>query len=323
MDQPSNELFKVWHYLYQKEYKMDSTEAVTRFRNFKESVKRVISHNADTTKSWKIGLNQFSDLTVSEFQSKHLSPIVETNYSGVIPSNGYYETKLYYSSADGPASWDPIDYTVKCGKVWDQLSCGCCYAFSMVNAIECNFNIATNVLPALSRQQIVDCNPLTGGCNGGNPPAVSYYAKSQGLMNDADYIFKGVKNDVCSYDSTKASVYVDGAETTGNNFPTAPNPFYSSSTIYNILTRGSLSVCIDANPIMDYSSGIIELTGCSGINHAVMIVGYGAENGKKYWIVKNSWNTWWGEKGYMRVLVKDDAQGNCFLYNNVFRPFKN
>ena len=97
-------------------------------------------------------------------------------------SKGYYEIISYYTSRDWTKTWEPIDYTTKCGKVWDQGGCVSCYAFSMVNTIECNYNLKTGILPQLSRQQIVDCNSLTGGCNGGYPPSVGYYAHSQ---NDA------------------------------------------------------------------------------------------------------------------------------------------
>jgi KDEL-tailed cysteine endopeptidase len=54
---------------------------------------------------------------------------------------------------------------------------------------------------------------------------------------------------------------------------------------------------------MLYKSGIISSSGCgTNINHAVNMIGYGTDaNGYKYWLLKNSWGTSWGEKGFFRV----------------------
>jgi aminopeptidase C len=66
---------------------------------------------------------------------------------------------------------------------------------------------------------------------------------------------------------------------------------------------------------MQYKSGIISSSACgTSLNHAVNLVGYGSENGKNFWIVRNSWGTNWGEKGYFRVArSRQDGPGVCGL----------
>ena len=78
------------------------------------------------------------------------------------------------------------------------------------------------------------------------------------------------------------------------------------------LTQQPLSVIIQANQrtFQTYSTGVLS-SGCgTDLDHAVLAVGYGTENGQEYWLIKNSWNTWWGEEGYMRLKMQDGA-GIC------------
>jgi len=69
-----------------------------------------------------------------------------------------------------------------------------------------------------------------------------------------------------------------------------------------------LSIAVAANDFQTYDSGILECY-YTQLNHGVLLVGYGTEAGKDFWIVKNSWGANWGEKGFVRVST--DASSNC------------
>ena len=68
-----------------------------------------------------------------------------------------------------------------------------------------------------------------------------------------------------------------------------------------VAENGPVSVALDASGMQSYRGGIYSGRDCrndvSGLNHAVLVVGYEPN----YWIVKNSWGTYWGENGYIRV----------------------
>merc|ERR1712203_8446 len=68
-----------------------------------------------------------------------------------------------------------------------------------------------------------------------------------------------------------------------------------------IFARGPIACTIDANPLHDYTTGIISTEG-SGVDHVISVVGWGTDATQGlYWIVRNSWGEYWGENGFVRV----------------------
>jgi len=74
----------------------------------------------------------------------------------------------------------------------------------------------------------------------------------------------------------------------------------------HLYEHGPVSVAFEVvDDFMDYESGVYTSTDCGNtpmdVNHAVVAVGYGHEDGMDYWIVKNSWSADWGDQGYFKI----------------------
>lgn len=149
----------------------------------------------------------------------------------------------------------------------------------------------------LSQQNLVDCIQQ-GICQGNWIDVAFEYAKN-GICALADYPFLGDRGvgSQCKADwfSSYASVsrYLD-------------IPWGDEQLLKNAVgLYGPVGVAIDTSlPSFDnYQGGIYQEDRCSTNNpvHAVLVVGYGSENGVDYWLIKNSWDTFWGENGYIRM----------------------
>merc|ERR1712087_598010 len=71
------------------------------------------------------------------------------------------------------------------------------------------------------------------------------------------------------------------------------------------------------------SSGVLT-TGCgSQLDHGVLAVGYGVEDGTKYWKVKNSWGSSWGDSGYLKIERGAGGSGECGILMSASYPVVN
>jgi len=179
-------------------------------------------------------------------------------------------------------------------EVKDQMQCGSCWAFCSVAAMEGAYYLKHNELLSLSEQQIVDCDTDDHGCSGGWPTdAMNFIKNHGGMMLESDYGYQGYEGS-CKFVASKAKMNVKSVHTFASK----------EEKIMNALQQyGPLAIAIDATKFNYYSSGIMNGAGCSAgmPDHGVTIVGWGVEDGTKYWIVKNSWGEDWGEDGYVRV----------------------
>ena len=187
--------------------------------------------------------------------------------------------------------------------VKDQGDCGSCWTFSSTGALEGQYAIKNGTLKSFSEQQLVECVNMCGGCDGGDYTIVfGIYGMNNKFETESSYPYTSGKAGLvgtCKYDKTKGIFETKGTGTVKAK---------SSDALRSALNSGPVSVGIqaDCTPFRNYKSGIFNSSCGTNLNHAVLLVGYGAN----YYILKNSWNSNWGESGYMRMAI-EDGNGIC------------
>lgn len=209
------------------------------------------------------------------------------------------------------------------GPVKNQGSCGSCWAFSAIVALEGALGKKNNKYVSLSEQQIVDCSPANGGCNGGDPQFaytdIMSKFPSRGVYTNAVYPYTGVtgtcQNKGTTYGASMTNWIIGEGQAIGTYGTPAGNEAWLENAVTNL---GPVSVCLYvSNNLFSYTSGVYTESTCTqtvwdSMNHCVAVVGFGtdAASGKKYWIVRNSWGTSWGQGGYI-YLEKNKGNQLC------------
>ena len=269
-------------------------EYLARFKIFRQNLRRM-EDRANANAMFIEGVTKFSDLTPNEFRRTYLN--LDVNVLNTIHFEEA-EPILHFGAEEN------FDWLETLNPVKNQGSCGSCWAFSTVANLEGLYYIKYGQHKRFSEQMLVDCDTSDSACNGGLMEYTFEWIKSNGgLMLESDYAYTGKKG-TCKSDSSKYAVKVTGYTKLSSD---------DETDILNYLVEtGPLAIAVNADPLQNYISGIASYSKStcdpSGINHAVNLVGYGVENGTKYWLVRNSWGADWGEDGYFRMLR---GSGTC------------
>jgi len=278
--------------MYGKNY--NDIEDVARRAVWEHNVALVQQHNLDADmglRSYRLGVNQHADLRDDEVKRMR----------GFKPSKAEKKPAPQFlapANVQLPESvdWREHGYVTP---VKDQGQCGSCWAFSATGSLEGQHFRQTGKLVSLSEQNLVDCSGAYGneGCDGGlMDQAFAYIKDNKGIDTELSYPYTA-EDGTCVF--SKASV---GAEDTGFVDVASGS---EAALMKAVATVGPVSVAIDASnfSFQLYQEGVYEEDDCSPVDldHGVLVVGYGQENGKDYWLVKNSWGESWGENGYIKV----------------------
>ena len=285
-------------------------EFYDRFQLFQQAEASIAELNSANSRA-TFGHNQFSDWTHQEYVSMLGLRFEET-------PELYINKTANVESTNGD-SFDWRDQSGVVTPVKDQGQCGSCWAFSATEAVESAYVIAGNEQVIMSPQELVDCSKgllSNHGCNGGMYYHGWKWEESHMTMRESDYPYvSGTTKEAqstCNYDESKGVTF-----TTGYNQVSADVDSIKNA----IKTVGPVSIAINAETkvFQTYKSGIItESDGCpTKIDHAVLAVGYGYDGDQGYFIVRNSWNTTWGDEGYVKLGMAEGA-GVCGMNQVVY-----
>lgn len=257
-----------------------------RFEIFAANLKDIINHNLDYNQKYKRGIDRHSAMNFEEVKDYYNMDSVQI-LSQDCSATSEKETRLK-DNDDIPDSWNWRENN-GVSPVKDQRGCGSCWTFSTVGCLESAYLIKYNELVTFSEQQLVDCagDFNNYGCNGGLPSqAFEYIHYAGGIATEESYpYFHETMN--CTVNSDDYAVTVKS----GSVNVTADNEDELKEAVYNY---GPTSVCFQVyGDFSSYKSGVYSSSECQNtqddVNHAVLAVGYGTENGTDYWLCKNSW----------------------------------
>lgn len=182
------------------------------------------------------------------------------------------------------------------------------------------------MLESLSEEELVQCDTVDHGCTGGAMEnGFNFVKKTGGLATESQYPYTsatagGSRGSCVSAKKTPVAKYTDGV--TGFTEVTAN----SESALKDAVKLGPVSVAVEADQqvFQFYKSGVVKASaGCgTKLDHGVLAVGYGTEEGTMYWKIKNSWGPTWGDQGYLKIERTDstDSKGTCGVAMDASYP---
>ncbi|XP_052752070.1 cathepsin B-like [Galleria mellonella] len=288
---------------------------------------------------WRAGRNFPSNIPF-----RHIKGLM-----GVLPNRNFekfntmtHDTEL---RASLPENFDPRDKWPNCpslNEIRDQGSCGSCWAFGAVEAMTDRVCIHSNGTQHFhfSAEDVVSCCKDCGdGCHGGLPKHAWRYYQNVGIVSGGNYD----SNQGCRpYSILPCEHHVPGPRPQCDSIVNTPKCIKSCQAIHNTQYEKDKQYAKHVYFISEgedqikaelYKNGPVEasfqvyadlITYKDGVYkhvygdflglHAVKIIGWGVENGAKYWLVANSWNTDWGNKGFFKFLR---GENHCNIESEI------
>jgi len=277
-------------------------------------------------------INEFADMDDDEFAEEKLGLDNEPPVTRTFGGQTFYLGRIHnpedrntpeeiaeldeiYAAIDRetlPKSYDSRAHGLVTS-VKDQGACGSCVAFGTTAALESNLLKAGASMKGLdvSDQHLVDCGKekgYAGGCNGAAPHAYARFYNNEGkeMVHESTYPYVMKEN---NFKCQQTTYWHPGYKIAEGKWDLKCTEEKLMKLVYQY-GAVSTGVYVDSG-FQAYKKGVYDKCGNKSPNHSVVVVGWGTENGIDYWLVKNSWGTWWGDKGYIKI-----KKGTCGMVDD-------
>lgn len=266
--------------------------------------------NAEPDSMWEAGHQEFFEgLTFEDARvllgarlshiSKHLNETRHESVYDAVPD------KKLPASFDSRKQWPGLIHPIR-----NQQQCGSCWAFSSSEVLSDRVAIAQGkASPVLSPEDMVSCDKVDDGCQGGALPDAWEYLTKTGIVTDSCFPYKagGGHAPKCHHKCADSESFT---RTKAASKYAIKGPLHMQK---DIMMHGPIQVGFDVyRSFMSYSKGVYHKhhhEGPAEGGHAVKIVGWGKLKSTEYWVVANSWGPSWGEEGFFRMLRGKDSCG--------------
>jgi len=292
--------------LHKVDIKSES-EYKERLEIFAKNDLKIKEHNSRNA-TFTLEHNQFSYYTEDEFRELMGTrpPPLEKGFKAL-------KHTALFSKDSLP---DNVDWVSKGAvtHIRNQGQCGSCWAFATAGALEGAHFIKTKTSVDLSEQELLDCDTVDAGCQGGwMDNAYQWIEDNGGLCKEDDYPYvqrqqRCKKNRCDPVASTKVVKWVDIQN--------------DESALMDAVAQRPVAAAIEASTFgfQFYKDGVYQGECTDKVDHGVLIVGYGTQDGVDYWKVKNSWGETWGKEGYLYIQRGVPGTGKCGLASNTNYP---
>lgn len=293
---------------------------------YKTDYRMIEKINSAQNSWWAKEYPEYEKYTMEQlFQRSGGRPVTRASFPPTAPMTNEQKAKM--EALPASFDWRDVDGVNYVSPVRDQKSCGSCYAFGSMGMLEARLRVATDNRrdDVFSTQDVMTCTNIAQGCSGGfNFLSGGRQALEQGVVSEECNPYEA-KDEECDTDKSCSRTYVSEYEYIGGYYG-ATN---EAEMMLALVENGPVAVALMmTNDLLHYGGGIYHYTGITNefnpfeaTDHAVLLVAYGEDSRthEKFWTLKNSWGSDYGDDGYFNIRrgTDENAVESCAVQSTI------